>query len=324
MIKRPPATQSHWRWATTVLSAIVFAVVLAKARRGGAVVPEYLNGQVLIGCLVAGILYFCAHLMRAFRLAVIAMPLLGASYRTTVLLHLFVAPWSLILPFKLDEIVRYCELASLGKSYPRAVIVLLIDRSMDGAILVALSMLLLASGRTSVAGPVAFIGVGLLLAVIAIFVLPVLLEQIQRHVFTNHYNDRALKILEFVSMARGALVVSREAIIGNVTFLVLATVGIWSLELSAVASLLVAIDPTSVSLLEVVETMFRRADGSWRVLLAGTEPRSDIALLTFAFFCALLLAWVWVPIPYLRRRLDEPRRPRLPVTGGAIQSMSQV
>ncbi|WP_152608728.1 hypothetical protein [Croceibacterium mercuriale] len=302
----------------TAVSAVIFAVLLVHANRTLAAGGWEATGRLLVACIAAAVLYIIAHLMRAFRLAVIAMPLLGASFRTVVLLHLFVAPWSLILPLKTDELIRLGELARTAKSWSRPIIVLLIDRSMDGVVLIGMALLLLAEGGWNVAAPVAVLGTCLSLLVLAFFLLPVLLEQVQRHIFVNHYQDRALHVLALVSKARGMLDISRRTISAAPAFLILATLGIWSMELVAIAAILMAIDPGMLSLHGVVEVTLGRADASWRIMLLGEQPSPAITLATFVFFDALLLVWLWVPLPYGKRQAGEPQRVRLPAAAGIV------
>lgn len=298
----------------TGLSAAVFAVLLVQANRALLAGEWHLTGRLLVACIGAGCLYLIAHLLRAFRLAVIAMPLLGASFRTVVLLHLFVAPWSLVLPFKADELIRFGELGRTARSWSRPIMVLLIDRSMDGLVLIGMALLLLVDGGWNLAAPAGVLGACLSLLVLAFFTLPVLLEQVQRHVFMNHYGDRAPEVLALVSKARGLLEVSRQTISAAPAFLILATLGIWSMELIAIAAILVALDPATMSVHHVVEAALGRIDASWRILLLGERPDAAMTIATFVFLDALLLAWLWVPLPYSQRQAGEPRRVRMPVT----------
>jgi hypothetical protein len=299
----------------TAVSAVTFAVLLARSIAVLSSGEWLFTARLLLACLAAGALYIIAHLMRAFRLAVIAMPLTGASFRTLVLLHLFVAPWSLVLPFKLDELIRLTKLARIARSWSRAAIVLLIDRSMDGVVLIGLAVLLLGGGGWDVAAPVAIVGAGLTLLVLAFFILPVLLQQVQRHIFVHHYHDSALVVLAWVSKARGMLDISRQVISAAPAFLVLATLGIWSMELVAVGAVLGALDPAPLTVGGTVAATLARADASWRVLLLGNQSLQAIALATFVFLDALLLVWIWVPLPYVRRQQREPRRSPVPATG---------
>lgn len=301
------------RWLVTTLSAVIFAVLLLQANRALLAGDWHLTGGLLVACIGAGCLYLIAHLLRAFRLAVIAMPLLGASFRTVVLLHLFVAPWSLILPFKTDELIRLGELGRTSRSWSRPIIVLLIDRSMDGLVLIGMALLLLVGGGWNLAAPAGVLGACLSLLVLAFFILPVLLEQVQRHVFMNHYGDRAPEVLALVSKARAALEISRQTISAAPAFLILATLGIWSMELVAIAVILGTLDPATMSVHHVVEVALGRVDASWRILLLGERPGAAITIATFVFFDALLLAWLWVPLPYGQRQAGEPRRTRLPL-----------
>ena len=263
------------------------------------------------GWVIAGALYLASHGMRATRLAIIAMPILGTSFRTGVLIHLFVAPWSLLLPFKLDEAIRVGELSRAGRSLPRALMVALIDRSMDGVVLIALSWPLLERGHDTIGGFTGFVGLGLTFITLGFFLLPLLLEMVQRHLFSFHYRDRAYRVLRAVSELRSLLAVGRATIGSVFPFLAISTLAIWALELGAALSLLDAMGDLPGSGLAAVSLMLHRADASWRIVSLGRRPDLLQSALTLAFLYALLVPWPVVAWFYRRRLSSEPRRMRL-------------
>ncbi|HEX8482194.1 MAG TPA: lysylphosphatidylglycerol synthase domain-containing protein [Allosphingosinicella sp.] len=267
-----------------------------------------------IGLLVvSGLLYLASHLMRALRLAIIATPMLGLSFRTGLYLHLFVAPWSLLLPLKADELIRLHELGRAGGAWTRAILAVLIDRSMDGLVLIGLSLYLLRSGHSDVAGFTGFVGLGLTALVLAFLILPILLENVQRHVFANHYGDNAVRLLRWVSYLRGLLTVARQTISRVLPFLALSTFAIWGLELAAVYAALAAAGIDMPSFAVPAEAMVTRAGESWRVLLSGGS--AELSQPSRVFLLALLAAWPFAYLGYRRRIRVEPARARLRASG---------
>ena len=313
-------------WIVPGMFALIAPLLAVRAVNALTRSDGLLPGNILLGCLAAGFLYFVSHVLRAVRLAVIAMPMLGISFRTTCMLHFFVAPWSLFMPFKFDELIRLNELRRTGHSWSRSIITLLIDRSMDGVVLCGLSLLLLASGRPIAQGLIALLSAGLLTIAVVFFVLPVMLEALQRYIFMHHYRQSAVQFLKTVNNTRGLLVISKRAIGGAAPFLVLTTLGIWALEFAAIFSLVGLIDVSTSSPLDLVELTLQRADSSWRILLLGMPGSSTVHLLTVTFYGVLMLAWPWSMLVYRARQGVEPLRPRLPQANGLsiVSSFRQV
>ncbi len=293
----------------TPISAIVFAAVLS-------ISLETLAGDAALlvnagfNYVIAGALYLASHGVRATRLAIIAMPILGISFRTGFLIHLFVAPWSLLLPFKLDEAIRIGELSRAGRSLPRAITVSLIDRSMDGIVLIALSWPLLKSGHDTMGSFTGFVGLGLTLIALGFFILPLLLEMVQRHIFSFHYRDSAFRVLKAVSELRSLLALGRGTIASVFPFLAVSTVAIWAMELGAAFVLITAFGPPR-SGSAAADLMLRRADASWQILLLGNRLDPVQSALTLTFLLALLVPWPVIAWSYGRRLACEPLRMRL-------------
>lgn len=281
-----------------VAIALIRTIALIDALRSWAVLPFL---------VAAAILYLIAHAMRAARLAVIAMPMLGLSFRTAFLLHLFVAPWSLIMPFKLDEVIRFYQLQRTGKSWSRAVIALLIDRSMDGLVLLTLVLTLLLSGRPGNMMLLGLSGFVLTIILIMLFTLPILLETVQSYIFQHHYGIHALHLLKVLDYLRRLLTAGRATINRTALFLAIITFWIWIIELAAVAMVIACINPT-VSIFDAIDLMLVRTDISWRILLLGDMSNQQATMLTLAFFWGLVAAFVPAALLYDRRRGSEPLR----------------
>lgn len=298
------------RWWLAALSAVTFLAlaVVSGCMRGG--FSALFAWPFVLSALATASLYLLAHVMRAVRLAVIAMPLLGLSFRTSFYLHFFVAPWSLVMPWKLDEFIRLYEIHRAGKSWSRGVVALVIDRSMDGIVLVALALLLFFAGRAELATFMAIVGVGLIVVIATLFTLPVLLEAAQRYIFANHGRDIAIWLLRVVNYLRLMLLSGRDTIGATWPFLMIMTVGIWTVEWAAVCALFPDLLLASHSPIGTLELMLSRTDQSWRMLLSTAPTTTPVALLTFCFFGVLLLVWGPATMLYMRRRWFEPSRTR--------------
>lgn len=297
----------------------VAAISLAAFALAGAIAVDRMGGAAFHAtlplCLLAGVCYLLSHLMRAVRLAVIAMPSLGISFRSAVSLHLFVAPWSLLVPFKLDELLRLHELNRIGGSLPRAIVTVLIDRSVDGVVLIGMALYLLAVGRTGAAGLVGLVGFGLTLIALSFFMLPQLLETTQRHIFLYNHSDNAIFVLRRVDRLKQLLEVSRNTIRSAAPFLLVSTLGIWLLELLSIDLLMWGTTDLPDSPGVLVETMLTRADASWR--MAWQRGASGPAgWITAVFLLSLLAPWLLAAWIYWSRGRFEPRRARLPQRTG--------
>lgn len=278
--------------------------------------PLSTGAPPLLVCGAVALFYLLSHLMRAARMAVIAMPLLGISFRSAVLLHLTVAPWTLLLPLKLDELIRLNELSRLSAAPERAVGAILIDRSLDGIILVPLALLLQAAGFTALAGFIGVIGGALMLLAAGFLLLPFLLETIQRQLFIYNHGERGLRALRQIDRARLLVSMMRQAAGQGALFLLLATIGIWVLELFAVWLFLAGLPGPRGSIASSAQLMLQRADQTWNNLMLSTGGADLFVQLTTVLLVPLLLLWVPAMILYRRRCPSEPGRPRLPQQTG--------
>ena len=256
--------------------------------------------------LTGGGLYLASHGLRAVRLAVIAVPLLDLTLRKAIMLHLFVAPWSLIMPLKLDELVRVNELSVAGGSWPRAVMTLLIDRTMDAVLLLGLILVLHAGGIGGNALLAVMLGAALLVICATFLGLPIVLELVQRHVFAHHYHAHAARVLHVTDTVRRLLICGRTTIVTTAPFLVLSSLCIAALELAAAATAL-RLTGTAPGALTTINLLLRRTNDSWRMIVFNQPVDPEVALLTLAFLVPLLISWLLVALPYLDSRTPSRR-----------------
>jgi hypothetical protein len=295
------------RRGIALATTLAFVVMAARTVLGIRSAIGQLPATSLALLLVAGGgLYFLSHALRAVRLAVIAVPLLELTLRKAVMLHFFVAPWSLVMPMKLDELVRVNELAIAGGSWPRAVMTLLIDRTMDAVLLLGMIIILRAGGIGGNAALAAMLGAALLVVCATFMALPIVLETAQRHVFAHHYHARSAQVLRAIDTVRRLLVHGRTTILATLPFLILSSLCICALELAA-AGVALALTGTHPDPVTTISLILRRTNESWRMIVFNQPVDRQVALLTFAFLVPLLVSWVVVALPYLDSRTPSRR-----------------
>jgi len=293
--------------------SLVFVVMVARTiigvRSAIGVLP--LHSLVLLLVLGGG-LYFASHALRALRLAVITVPLLELTLRKAIMLHFFVAPWSLVMPMKLDEGIRVNELAIAGRSWPHAIMALLIDRVMDAVLLLGLITVLAANGIYESAALALMIGAALLVFCATFLAVPIVLETAQRHVFAHHYHAHSPQVLRAIDTVRRLLIRGRATFATTMPFLVLSSMCICALELAA-ATVALWVMGARLGPVATISLLLRRTDQSWRMIVFNQPVDPQVALLTLAFIVPLLISWVLIAPAYLDSRTPSRRE-----TGGGL------
>jgi hypothetical protein len=295
------------RRGIAIATLLAFVVMAARTgigiRSAIGVLPA---SRLCLLLVIGGGLYLASHLLRAVRLAVIAVPLLDLTLRKAIMLHLFVAPWSLIMPLKLDELVRANELSVAGGSWPRAIMTLLIDRTMDAVLLLGLILVLHTGGIGGNALLAVMLGAVLLVICATFLGLPIVLELVQRHVFAHHYHAHTARVLRLTDSVRRLLIRGRTTIVTTAPFLVLVSACICALELAA-AAVALHLTGTVPGALSTIDLLLRRTNDSWRMIVFSQPVDPVVALLTLAFLVPLLVCWLLVALPYLDSRTPSRR-----------------
>jgi Lysylphosphatidylglycerol synthase TM region len=259
------------------------------------------------GCMC---LYLTSHLLRAIRLAIIGVSVHNTSFRTLALLNFSIAPWTLILPFKADEMIRINELRSLNGSLARAIVTVIIDRSLDGPILLAFAVYFFVHDRPNIAAFAGFFGFALAAVTIGFFAATQILQSIQRYIFVHHYKPRAVRLLRIIDQLRTLSMLGQETIVNAAPILILCTLGIWCLEIAAVGLVLWAYSPDEVDIQSAISTTLIRANSGWKTILLGENLSFPADLITRIFVTGILLVWpaaIWF---YYRRRISEVKDAR--------------
>lgn len=294
-------------WVLFAAWIIFMAVFLTATERFWTQIPLW----SLLGS--AG-LYLASHLLRAVRLALLATPVLGLSGRSAALLHIVTAPASLLLPFKLGEILRYQQLYSLGvkAGFMPPLIVLVLDRVLDAVLIGLVFLLLLAiAPETAVFGNVIVLSLILIALAIMMFgFAPTALTALQRYVVTNHRAGLARRWLVVIDKLRIATRIGAQQIRDKAAALLVLSGAIWAAELAAMALVLwgwganahpAALNQSAAGLL------LSRTASEWSVIYGlGHDP---IVSLSAAIGLVTLAAiWPFALAVFLRRRVNEPMR----------------
>lgn len=174
-----------WLWAIGFACGVAFAIYLMNVSNPGT-------------AIAAGLLYLASHLFRAARLAALSVSLLGISARAAGAAHFATAPFGILLPLKLGEIVRFGALWSLSGRGVNSLIVLLIDRMFDSLFLLPILLTLAISNDAS-----AFLmALTVLLAFVPLMTLvvgPRFLAELQRYLIIHPappISDRGLRMID--------------------------------------------------------------------------------------------------------------------------------
>lgn len=244
-----------------------------------------IDGTIVLSAFV----YLLAHVMRAIRLAVVTVAVLGLRFRTGLSVHFVAAPWSLVLPFKLDEAIRFGALVGLSGSPFRSATALLLDRSSDGLILLILGIAAMAAGQEI--SPVAIAAIFITLASVAVAfgVLPRLVETLQRYILLRHSGSGVVSVLRIIDRVRRSLDFGVRQAAVTLAFLLVSTIMIWAMEVAAVWLLLAGGDVAEAPLAGAISALF----GGMVVSSVGSSELDGVRL---PQFLVLLVPGVWAAI----------------------------
>ena len=296
----------------SALLAVAVPVLLARASIALAVPAGVSVWRWGMGLALCGLCYLLSHMARATRLAMISGKMLGVSLRTAALVHLFVAPWSIILPFKLDEILRWRELSRISGHLWRALIACLIDRTADGLVLLGLLLAFTSHNDINQVGGVMVVLLTLAIgaSMVCFILVPSMLELIQQYLFEHHFGARSLTMITWAHHVRIELSRGRDTITHALPWLLVCTIIAWLLELAATLVLLGIGFGQTLAFQPAVLLLLQRASRTANILggmghWGGAAPGLTLSVV---YLAVLSLAWIAVARVYLRRWRGEPRR----------------
>lgn len=184
--------------------------------------------------VLACIIYFIAHLLRAARLG---MLLKAQQMRKLLSLHFYTAACSAIIPLKLGELVRINEVSRWEENYCKGILIVWIERIFDVIVLSILALgFLLTGGIDAMEGMWGLITIMFafaLLSVVLLLLIPEQLEALNYHILRSYSGRKAVKILKITEAIGGILERVKPIISNKILTLSALTLLIWLSELGA-------------------------------------------------------------------------------------------
>ncbi len=250
--------------------------------------------------LAVGALYLVSHALRAARLAALSVSVLGVSGRSAAALHFTTAPFSLVMPLKSGELVRFYALWKASGDALQAVAVLLIDRMYDSLFLVPLLVVLMMQD-TVPSSLGLFTLVAAVVPLVVVVLGPRLLTEAQRYVVSNHVNPRAISVLRRIDAMRRLVIRIAQVSRRQAAELSVLSALIWLCEIGLCAILLSELSAHGDGSVEVLGA---RLVTSWWT--ASPEPVAAVALAVTTI--AILVPWPIMGAIFFSRIEGEPRR----------------
>ncbi len=218
-----------------VWAALAIVAALVVVTPGWFALPSVVDDTGRL--LAAAGAYALSHVARLVRLAVlIAHP--GLRLRRVAQVHLLSSGLSLLLPFKLGELVRIREVGVITGRLRRGILAVWLERALDACFLLIL-VLLIAVDVPDALDPLtpllvvmtAFVSI----TVVLITVLPENLRWLMLHIVRRPFGERSVPALRLLRATLATLHEAPAMLRGRLPTLVLLSAVIWTCEVIAVS-----------------------------------------------------------------------------------------
>lgn len=192
------------------------------------------TGNAAVGLLAAAALvYAVGHLLRGLRLAVLLHdPQVGA--RRVLAAHVLTSGLGLLLPFKLGDLARMGVVGQLVGSGTRGVVVVWLERTLDVAVVLGLSLLAATAADGELVTPLLVVSAGfVVLTVLAVTVLPDYLRALALYLVRRPAAPGGAGLVAFLARALVVLDEAPQLLRRRTPTLVVLTGLIWLAELAA-------------------------------------------------------------------------------------------
>lgn len=291
----PKVTQARAATFGTPILAVALGYLVILPTILFAVAPFAVGPSIGV-IMLAITVYLISHALRAARIAMLSAEMLGTSGRTVAAMHFTTAPFALLLPWKLGELVRLFALWRMSRDAVFAVIVLLIDRMYDSLFLLPALAFLLWYGDA----PTMLVVLTLLAAIVPLAVIvlgPKVLTEIQRYVVISHQGSSALTLLRRLDAIRRLVVKAVKVPRRQAAELCVISFLIWFCEFIFCLVLV-------GSSLDALDLLGLRLAGSWW----SAGPVNPLLLQSLSLTTiALLLPWPLLAVVFLNRLRRMPK-----------------
>ena len=225
-------------WAALVAAALL--VVFAPGVFGLASVLDGDLGR-LLACIAV---YALGHAARFARLALLVHHP-GISLRRVLQAHLLTTGLGMLLPFKLNELVRVREVGVITGSLRTGLLAVWLERTLDFCVLLVL-VLITAIGIPDSLGTLTplltLMATFVILTVVLIAVVPENLRGIMLHLVRRPYGERSVTALRWMRAALAMLHEAPSLVRNRLPTLLLLSVIVWSAEVAVISIALPGID----------------------------------------------------------------------------------
>lgn len=248
-----------------VAAALAVFAVLVLVTPGTFALPGV--GDDLGRFLAAGAVYGLSHLVRFLRLVVLLRnPAL--RLRRVLQVHLMTAGLSVLVPFKLGDLVRIREVGVVVGDWRTGLLAVWLERALDAAVLAVLVLVATigASDALHLLQPLLILGsVFVVATAVAIAVLPENIRALMLHIVRRPFGEGSVPVLRALRGTLDTLHAAPGLLRGRVLTLLLLTALIWGMEVLVVA---LAIPEAAGGVAELTRAMLSLISG----VSAGAAP----------------------------------------------------
>lgn len=214
---------------------LVFSLLLLKGTAESLVVIYGQMGDFTSDVVWAVSVYLLSHLVRMLRLAVLIG---GIRIRWLASLYFFTSACSMVTPFKLGELFRIHEIGRCTGNLWKGLWLVWIERTFDMCV-IGLALLLLLATRSNLVDAVLPLIIVILAFIVLTFatfmILPEHLDNLNLYVLKTYRGVKAIRILTVLEYFGNLCHMARDLVHGKLSTLVVLTLLVWGLELTAIA-----------------------------------------------------------------------------------------
>ena len=216
-------------------------------------IQNVINSNTILLCIWVGFIYILSHIIRILRLGFLVVDQKKYIPELTKA-HIYTAFPSLLMPFKLGEVLRFIYIVGVFQDRQKGICVWLVERLCDlvtlTGVFLILSILKVELPETILFYLKVFAFIGLAF-IFSIFAFSQAINYLSHFIILNSSSERGLRILKVNSLFTQFEAQILELIRGRVLGLVFLTMIIWFLEISAIFLVFKDIDIEKINAIKI-------------------------------------------------------------------------
>ncbi len=262
-------------------AALLAGIVVLAGLAAGTLVPIVrqrlgLTGRASAALLGAAAIYSLGHLLRGLRLAVLLNdPVVGV--RRVLTAHLFTSGLSLLLPFKLGDLIRMRVMGVLVGSATRGVVAIVLERSLDVGVVLGIAIVAAATatGTAQLLTPLLVVSSAFVVATIAaVTVVPDYLKAMSLYLVRRPAVPGGVRLVAGLERVMIVLDEAPRLLRRRTPTLVLLTGLVWSAELVALRLAVPVLADNLIRLAGVLASFLSSLSSGSIALLPGSLERA--------------------------------------------------